>query len=83
ELLGAGAYFAWLRHPFDAPSSDIARRLVEEASLLLLPGTMFTPPDDPLGRSSLRMAFANQGPDGLREAFRRLAAFTAAERRAA
>ncbi len=83
QLLGAGAYFAWLRHPFDAPSSDIARRLVEEASLLLLPGTMFTPPDDPLGRSSLRMAFANQGAEGLREAFRRLAAFTAAERRAA
>jgi aspartate/methionine/tyrosine aminotransferase len=83
DLLGAGAYFAWLRHPFAAPSSEVARRLVTDASLLMLPGTMFTPEDDPLGRSSLRMAFANQGAEGLREAFRRLAAFTAAERRAA
>ncbi|MDF2234237.1 aminotransferase [Albimonas sp. CAU 1670] len=77
ELMGCGAYFAWLRHPFAESSAELAKALVEEQSLLMLPGTMFTPGDDPLGPSSFRMAFANADADGLREALARLAAFTA------
>ncbi len=83
SILGAGAYFAWVSHPFETPSDVVARRLVHEASLLLLPGTMFAPRREEGGDGSaergLRVAFANSGPEGLAETGRRLAAFTAAE----
>ena len=49
RLLGAGAYFAWVEHPFALPSPELARRLVAGAGVLLLPGTMFTPEGDPGG----------------------------------
>ncbi len=77
ELMGCGAYFAWARHPFAESSADLAKTLVEAQSLLLLPGTMFTPADDPLGAASFRIAFANADADGLRQTLARLAAFTA------
>lgn len=59
EMLGCGAYFAYVRHPFDAPSPDVAKRLLAEAGVLMLPGTMFRPTDDPRGARELRIAFAN------------------------
>lgn len=59
ELLGCGAYFAYARHPFDAPSPAVARRLLAEAGVLMLPGTMFRPEDDTAGQSEMRIAFAN------------------------
>lgn len=77
ELMGCGAYFAWLRHPFAEGSPELAKALVEQQSLLMLPGTMFTPEGDPLGPKSFRMAFANADAAGLRIALARLAAFTA------
>ncbi len=80
ELMGCGAYFAWLRHPFAESSADLAKALVEAQSLLMLPGTMFTPQGDPLGPQSFRMAFANADAEGLRAALARLAAFTAEHR---
>ncbi|MBP7240798.1 aminotransferase [Amaricoccus sp.] len=86
ELLGAGAYFAYVRHPFAAPSDVVAKRLVHDASLLMLPGTMFAPlraeGGDGVAEATLRVAFANSGPEGLAETGRRLAAFTAAFREA-
>ncbi|TYO89981.1 aminotransferase [Oceanicella actignis] len=72
QVLSAGAYFAWLRHPFAESSADLARRMVEEAAVLMLPGTMFHPEGDPAGRATLRMAFANADEDGVREALARL-----------
>jgi aspartate/methionine/tyrosine aminotransferase len=78
DLLGCGAYFAWLRHPFAQPSDLLAKRLVDEQSLLMLPGTMFCPAGDALGAASFRMAFANADADGLREAVARLAGASAA-----
>jgi len=45
KLLGCGAYFAYMQHPFDIPSDELAPRLVKEASILTLPGTMFMPDD--------------------------------------
>jgi len=59
ELLGCGAYFAYARHPFDAPSPQVARRLLAEAGVLMLPGTMFRPQGDPAGAREMRIAFAN------------------------
>ena len=74
EVMCAGAYFAYVRHPFAEPSDDLAKRLVREASILALPGTMFTPPDDPLGCDCLRFAFANINTTGIRMLADRLAA---------
>ncbi len=76
RLLGAGAYFAWVAHPFDAPSEAVARRLVEDQSLLALPGGFFTPEGDDAGRGALRLAFANVDEAGIAETARRLRAFS-------
>jgi aspartate/methionine/tyrosine aminotransferase len=74
RLLGCGAYFAYVEHPFALPSTDLARRLVTEAGVLLLPGTMFMPDDDPAGARQLRIAFANADANGITELARRLGA---------
>ena len=57
------------------PSATLARRLVTESSVLLLPGSMFTPQASELGQRSVRIAFANVGAAGLRTLAGRLAAF--------
>jgi len=78
QLLGCGAYFAYVRHPFARPSDAIARDMVEAAALLVLPGTMFGPRLTEGGtgqaEATLRIAFANADRDGLAEVVRRLAA---------
>lgn len=75
ELMGCGAYFAYVKHPFDVPSDKLAPQLVKDASVLLLPGTMFRPSDDARGKQELRIAFANIDRSGVKELFKRLAAF--------
>ena len=74
RLLGCGAYFAYVEHPFALPSDAAARRLVSEAGVLMLPGTMFMPGDSSDGRRQLRIAFANVGRAGIDQLFERLAA---------
>ncbi|MEL6884767.1 MAG: aminotransferase [Pseudomonadota bacterium] len=74
ELLGLGAYFAYMRHPFGMSSGDMAPRLVHEAGLLCLPGTMFWPDGAPEGRAELRIAFANLDAAGIAEMYKRLSA---------
>jgi aspartate/methionine/tyrosine aminotransferase len=76
KLLGCGAYFAYVEHPFDIASDALCKRLVTEASLLMLPGTMFQPEGSPAGKRQIRIAFANADAAGIAEMFRRLAAFT-------
>ncbi len=73
RLLGCGAYFAYAAHPFDLPSDQLAKRLVTEAGVLMLPGTMFQPQG--AGQSELRIAFANIDADGIAALFARLAAY--------
>ncbi len=75
KLLGCGAYFAYVEHPFAMPSDQLCKRLVADASLLMLPGTMFRPAGDPAGARELRIAFANVDAAGIAEMFNRLAAF--------
>lgn len=75
KLMGCGAYFAYLQHPFDMPSDQLAQALVDQASLLALPGTMFTPEGDKSGAQQLRVAFANIDAAGIQTALARLAAF--------
>ena len=74
QLEGCGAYFAYMKHPFDIPSDELARRLVRDAGILTLPGTMFMP--DGGGKQHLRMAFANSDQVGIAELFDRLSEFT-------
>lgn len=76
RLRGVGAYFAWVEHPFSESSDAVAKRLVEEASVLTLPGTMFTPSGDPTGARGLRIAYANVDAGGIAELARRLARLT-------
>ncbi|WP_136644403.1 aminotransferase [Tabrizicola sp. YIM 78059] len=75
KLLGCGAYFAYVEHPFDMASDTLCKRLVTEASLLMLPGTMFQPAGSEAGKRQIRIAFANVDARGIAEMFRRLAAF--------
>ena len=74
RCLGAGAYFAYVEHPFDIPAPDLAKLLVDKAHVLALPGTMFRPEDDPAGARELRFAFANADLRGLEDLMDRLAA---------
>ncbi|MCA3508462.1 MAG: aminotransferase [Rhodobacter sp.] len=73
RLLGCGAYFAYVEHPFAEPSDALARRLVHDAAILMLPGTMFQPASHPEGARQLRIAFANIDAAGIAAMFRRLA----------
>ena len=75
KLLGCGAYFAYVEHPFDMASDALCKRLVTEASLLMLPGTMFQPDGSAAGKRQIRIAFANVDAKGIAEVIRRLAAF--------
>ncbi|UWQ16230.1 aminotransferase [Jannaschia sp. M317] len=80
KVLGCGAYFAYVQHPFDAPSDVVAKALVDRASLLLLPGTMFGPTVAQGGsgraEATLRIAYANADAAGIATLFDRLAAVT-------
>jgi aspartate/methionine/tyrosine aminotransferase len=73
HLMGNGAYFAYLRHPFDMPSNELAQKLVQEAGILLLPGTMFRPEGEPACARELRVAFANVNRAEISVLFDRLA----------
>jgi aspartate/methionine/tyrosine aminotransferase len=55
RLISAGAYFAYVQHPFDASARDVVRRLVQEQELLCLPGSYFGPDQERF----IRLAFAN------------------------
>ncbi|WP_438959952.1 aminotransferase [Nereida sp.] len=74
SLLGNGAYFAYLRHPYAMPSDELAKWLVHNAQILALPGTMFRPSDDPTGAQEMRIAFANIDASGIAALFARLSA---------
>lgn len=56
RVLSAGAYFAYVAHPFEGtPAADVVRRLVEERGVLALPGPYFGPGQE----NHLRIAIAN------------------------
>jgi aspartate/methionine/tyrosine aminotransferase len=82
RLLGCGAYFAYVAHPFEADAATLARSLVAEQSVLLLPGTMFGPSraqgGDGRHEREARIAFANVDEAGIAELIARLRAATEA-----
>lgn len=72
-LAASGAFFAWVRHPFAGLSGrQAARRLVDEAAILCLPGEVFGPGLE----GYLRLAFGNIREESIPEAIRRFRGFT-------
>ena len=62
ELICAGAFFAYVRHPFaGTPAVDVAHRLIQEENVLCLPGSAFGPDQD----DYLRFALANIDGDAM------------------
>jgi len=56
ELLSAGGYYGWVRHPFEGFDTDeLIRRLLIQQGVLAIPGTAFMPDDEQL----VRFSFAN------------------------
>lgn len=71
-LVASGPFFGWVKHPFAGSTGrEVARRLVTEAGLLLLPGEVFGPG---LTRY-LRLAFGNIREEAIPEAVRRFREF--------
>ena len=58
-LLGSGAYFAYVAHPFAMSSVQAAKAVLREGHVLALPGAFFSPDENRLGHDHLRVAFAN------------------------
>lgn len=66
----AGAYFAYVRHPFgETPAIQVAELLATRWGVLCLPGSYFGPGQD----GHLRMAFANAKTPAIADAVARLA----------
>ena len=62
ELISAGAFFAYVHHPFTGtPAADVARSLILEENVLCLPGSAFGPDQD----DYLRFALANIDGDAM------------------
>ena len=76
KTLGCGAYFAYVEHPSPLPAPEFARRLVREAGVLPLPGTMFLPASDPAGPRPLRIPFANVDATGIAHLMERFRSLT-------
>lgn len=71
ELAASGAFFGWVRHPFDAMSTEeVVKRLVLDHDVLVIPGTAFRPSDD----RWMRFSFANLEADDFDELSSRLVA---------
>jgi aspartate/methionine/tyrosine aminotransferase len=71
EIVSAGAYFAYVKHPHAGQTSRAAaRRLADRQNLLALPGSMFGPGQE----DYLRLAFANVDASAMPEIAARLAA---------
>jgi aspartate/methionine/tyrosine aminotransferase len=71
ELLTAGGFFGWVRHPFQGrPTGEVVRDLAVRHDTLVIPGTAFEPVD----RRTLRVSFSNVDRAALAEFADRLAA---------
>jgi aspartate/methionine/tyrosine aminotransferase len=73
ELVASGGFFAWVRHPWPQLNSrQAARRLLDEADIVSLPGAAFGPDLEPY----LRLAFGNIREEEIPVAVARLTALT-------
>ncbi|MDH3500814.1 MAG: aminotransferase [Acidimicrobiia bacterium] len=73
EIASAGAYFAYVRHPFAGQTGrEVARRLLSDHAVLSLAGEMFGPGQE----AYLRLAFANLDDQWIPDLVARLAKST-------
>lgn len=73
RVLSAGAYFAYVAHPFSGvPAAEVARKLVLERGVLALPGPYFGPGQE----QHLRVAIANVSADRISGLGERLRGFS-------
>jgi len=70
QIAASGAYFAYLKHPFEMGSTQVARYLADHANLLALPGEMFGPNQT----RYIRVAFANVTSEWMEPLAKRLVA---------
>ena len=71
-LVTSGPFFGWVRHPFPGSTGRaVAKRLVREAGILLLPGEVFGPGLE----GYLRLAFGNIKAEAIPEAVARFREF--------
>lgn len=64
ELISAGGFFGWLRHPFAGRSTDeVVEDLAIRYDTLVIPGTAFLPED----RGTFRVSLSNVDLDALTE----------------
>lgn len=70
RLVCAGAYFAYIEHPFEDPSRTVVKRLIQEFDLVSLPGSYFGQEQE----KYFRFAFANVNEIHFDEVVRRLIA---------
>ena len=71
EIVSAGAFFAYVRHPFAGfAAAEVARRLAQEHFVLCIPGSAFGPEQEPF----LRIAVSNLDMPSIAELAVRLAA---------
>ncbi len=69
QLAASGGFFAWVRHPWpELDSRQAARKVLDEADILCLPGAAFGPDLEPY----LRLAFGNIREDTIPEAIARM-----------
>ena len=55
RLISAGAYFAYIEHPFAMTSREVVKKLIQEQQIVSLPGSYFGAAQDQF----IRFAFAN------------------------
>ena len=71
-LVASGPFFGWVRHPLEGVTGrQVAKRLVEEMGILLLPGEVFGPGLE----RYLRLAFGNIREETIPEAVQRFRDF--------
>ncbi len=73
RVLAAGAYFAYVAHPFPGvPAAEVVRALVQKRGVLALPGPYFGPGQE----QHLRIAIANVAADRIGALSERLRGFS-------
>jgi aspartate/methionine/tyrosine aminotransferase len=71
DLLSAGGFFGWVRHPFPGrPTADVVRELAVDYDMLVIPGTAFLPDD----RGTFRVSISNVDHAAIADLAGRLAA---------
>ena len=55
RIISAGAYFAYVKHPFDDSARNVVKRLIQDHQIVCLPGSYFGDGQD----DYIRLAYAN------------------------